>query len=185
MRGDLAAALLHDPLLLYLDEPTIGLDVVAKARIREFLRELNAERGVTVVLTTHDMDDIEALCRRMVIVDHGRKLYDGAVEGIRERFGGERTLIAVLEEAELARLPHGADGQPVLVGLPAGTYQVPVEPPRVALRFARGSLPAHELVAWLGARHVLRDVTFAEPQIEDVIRRIYEQGLLLAESRPA
>ena len=94
MRGDLAAALLHDPELLYLDEPTIGLDVVAKARIREFLRAINAERGVTVLLTTHDMDDIEALCPRMVIIDHGRKLYDGAVAGIRERFGGERTLIA-------------------------------------------------------------------------------------------
>ena len=181
MRGDLAAALLHDPRLLYLDEPTIGLDVVAKARIREFLREINARDGVTVVLTTHDMDDVEALCPRMVIVDHGRKLYDGAVGGIRERFGGDRTLIAVLEEGELARLARTADGQPELADLPAGVLQVTAEPPRVALRFARGSghLPAHELVAWLGARYRLRDVTFEEPQIEDVIRRIYEQGLLL------
>ena len=79
MRGDLAAALLHDPEMLYLDEPTIGLDVVAKARIREFLLAINAERGVTVLLTTHDMDDVEALCPRMLIIDHGRKLYDGTV----------------------------------------------------------------------------------------------------------
>jgi ABC-2 type transport system ATP-binding protein len=182
MRGDLAAALLHDPELLYLDEPTIGLDVVAKARIREFLRAINAERGVTVVLTTHDMDDIETLCRRMVIIDHGRKLFDGAVAGIREQFGGERTLIAVLDEADATGLPHETDGQPLLRDLPAGVRQVAAEAPRIALRFTRDALPAHELVAWLGARHRLRDVTFAEPQIEDVIRRIYEEGLLLPQT---
>jgi ABC-2 type transport system ATP-binding protein len=179
MRGDLAAAMLHDPELLYLDEPTIGLDVVAKARIREFLRAINAERGVTVLLTTHDMDDIEALCKRMVIIDHGRKLYDGAVSGIRERFGGERTLIAVLDEGELASLPIGADGAPLVPDLPAGVRQTPAEAPRVALAFGRDTLPAHELVAWLGARYRLRDVTFEEPDIESVIRRIYEEGLLL------
>jgi ABC-2 type transport system ATP-binding protein len=181
MRGDLAAALLHDPELLYLDEPTIGLDVVAKARIRDFLSRINAERGVTVVLTTHDMDDIEALCPRMVIVDHGRKLYDGAVAGIRERFAAERTLVAVLEDAEAARLPRDGEGQIVLGELPLGVRQVAAEAPRVALRFGREALPAHELVAWLGARHRLRDVTFEEPQIEDVIRRVYEEGLLLRE----
>ena len=191
MRGDLAAALLHEPRLLYLDEPTIGLDVVAKARIREFLREINARDGVTVVLTTHDMDDVEALCPRMVIVDHGRKLYDGAVAGIRERFGGDRTLIAVLEEGEAAGhspsapTTRGADGQLAIAELPAGVRQVAAEPPRVALRFARGSVPAHELVAWLGARYRLRDVTFEEPQIEGVIRRIYEQDLLLDDGAEA
>lgn len=181
MRGDLAAALLHDPELLYLDEPTIGLDVVAKARIREFLRAINVERGVTVLLTTHDMDDIEALCPRMVIVDHGRKLYDGAVAGIRERFGGERTLIAVLDEAEVASLPRDADGRPLLGDLPAGVHQAQAESPRIALRFGRDSVPGHELVAWLGSHYRLRDVTFEEPQIEDVIRRIYEEDLLLKE----
>jgi ABC-2 type transport system ATP-binding protein len=181
MRGDLAAAMLHDPELLYLDEPTIGLDVVAKARIREFLRAINAEHGVTVLLTTHDMDDIEALCKRMVIIDHGRKLYDGAVSGIRERFGGERTLIAVLDETDLTRLRVSPDGAPLVPDLPAGVRQTPAEPPRVALAFGREALPAHKLVAWLGARYRLRDVTFEEPDIENVIRRIYEEGLLLEE----
>ena len=179
MRGDLAAALLHDPELLYLDEPTIGLDVVAKARVREFLRAINMERSVTVLLTTHDMDDIEALCPRMVIVDHGRKLYDGAVAGIRERFGGERTLIAVLDEVEAIALPRDAAGQLLLSDLPRGVHQSPAQSPRIALRFGRDTLPGHELVTWLGARYRLRDITFEEPQIEDVIRRIYEEGLLL------
>ena len=179
MRGDLAAALLHDPELLYLDEPTIGLDVVAKARIREFLQALNAEQGVTVLLTTHDMDDIETLCRRMLIIDHGRKLYDGTVADIRSRFGGERALIAEFSPGALASVPHDSDGQPILSELPAGVRQARAEAPYVRLNFERDAIPAHELVAWLGARYQLRDVTFQEPEIEDVIRRIYEQGLLL------
>jgi ABC-2 type transport system ATP-binding protein len=181
MRGDLAAALLHDPELLYLDEPTIGLDVVAKARIREFLLTINAEQGVTVLLTTHDMDDIETLCPRMVIIDHGRKLYDGTVANIRERFGGERVLVAVLDSAELARLPHDAQGGIMLDDLPQGVRLVRAEGPRLWLGFGRNALPAHELVGWLGGRYRLHDVTFQEPEIEDVIRRIYEEGLLLRE----
>jgi len=180
MRGDLAAALLHDPELLYLDEPTIGLDVVAKARIREFLQAINVERGVTVLLTTHDMDDIEMLCRRMLIIDHGRKLYDGTVADIRARFGGERTMIAEFSPAALAALPHDDEGQPLLAELPAGVRQARVETPYIRLSFERDAIPAHELVAWLGERYQLRDITFQEPEIEDVIRRIYEQGLLLA-----
>ncbi len=182
MRGDLAAALLHEPELLYLDEPTIGLDVVAKARIREFLLSLNAERGTTILLTTHDMDDVEMLCPRMIIIDHGRKLYDGTVADIRARFGGERILIAVLDAAEAAALPLGSDGQPLLQDLPAGVRQVKADGPRLWLSFGsadNSTMPAHELVAWLGTRYRLRDVTFQEPEIEDVIRRIYEEGLLL------
>ena len=181
MRGDLAAALLHDPELLYLDEPTIGLDVVAKARIRDFLLSINADKGVTVLLTTHDMDDVEMLCPRMVIIDHGRKLYDGTVSNIRERFGGERTLVAVLDTAELASLPHDAQGQLLLKDLPPGVRLTRSEEPRIWLSFSRDALPAHELVAWLGARYRLRDVTFQEPEIEDVIRRIYEEDLLARE----
>lgn len=181
MRGDLAAALLHDPELLYLDEPTIGLDVVAKARIRDFLLSINADKGVTVLLTTHDMDDVEMLCPRMVIIDHGRKLYDGTVSNIRERFGGERTLVAVLDTAELASLPHDAQGQLLLEDLPPGVRLTRSEEPRIWLSFSRDALPAHELVAWLGARYRLRDVTFQEPEIEDVIRRIYEEDLLARE----
>lgn len=179
MRGDLAAAMLHDPALLYLDEPTIGLDVVAKARIREILQQINADRGVTVLLTTHDMDDIEMLCPRMMIIDHGRKLYDGSVEAIRERFGGERALIATLDVAELAKLPHDAQGWPILDILPDGVTLSQVEEPRLWLSFKRDAIPAHELVTWLGMRYRLRDVTFQEPEIEDVIRRIYEENLLL------
>ena len=182
MRGDLAASLLHDPELLYLDEPTIGLDVVAKARIREFLLRVNAERGMTILITTHDMDDVEMLCPRLLIVDHGRKLYDGGLSEIRERFGGERALVAVLDPAEMAHLARDGAGQVQLPELPEGVSLVKSDGPRVWLSFGKESLPAHELVAWLGARHRLKDVTFQEPEIEDVIRRIYEESLLLQES---
>ncbi len=84
MRGDIAAALLHDPDVLYLDEPTIGLDVVSKAKVRGFLRDLNAERGTTVLLTTHDLQDIEQLCSRVMVIDHGRLMYDGPLAGLHE-----------------------------------------------------------------------------------------------------
>jgi ABC-2 type transport system ATP-binding protein len=96
MRGDLAAALLHDPEVLFLDEPTIGLDVVAKHRIRHFLLELNRERGVTLLLTTHDMTDVERLCSRLLIIDHGRLLYDGGVGEMRTRLGDDRGLEDVI-----------------------------------------------------------------------------------------
>jgi ABC-2 type transport system ATP-binding protein len=111
-------------------------------------------------------------------VDHGRKLYDGALAAIRDELGGERRLIAVLDDAELVRLPVDATGKPAVPDLPVGVRVAAVEPPRLSLAFTRDSLPGHELVAWLGARYRLRDVTFEEPEIEDVIRRIYEEGLL-------
>ncbi|CAM5258665.1 Vitamin B12 import ATP-binding protein BtuD [Streptomyces alboniger] len=97
MRGDIAAALLHDPEVLYLDEPTIGLDVVSKAKVRGFLRDLNAERGTTVLLTTHDLQDIEQLCSRVMVIDHGRLMYDGPLDGLHEAGRLERTLVVDLE----------------------------------------------------------------------------------------
>src|SRR6266699_3341316 len=98
MRGDLAAALLHDPPVIFLDEPTIGLDVVAKERIREFLLTANREQGVTILLTTHYMGDIEKLCRRVMVIDHGRLLYNGPLDDIRDRYGCHRTLVVDLQE---------------------------------------------------------------------------------------
>ncbi|MGE5603521.1 MAG: ABC transporter ATP-binding protein, partial [Nitrososphaerales archaeon] len=93
MRADLAAALLHDPKLLFLDEPTIGLDVVAKERIREFIRTVNRERGTTIILTTHDLGDVEKLCERVIMIDRGKIMYDGALETLRRRFGEGRVLV--------------------------------------------------------------------------------------------
>ena len=160
VRGELTAAMLHDPEIVFLDEPTIGLDVVAKQRVREFLREMNAERGVTVLLTTHDLDDIQRLCSRLLVIDHGRLIYDGDLETLKELYGGERTLVVDLEEP---RPPLELEGARV----------VRVEGARQWLAFHRDSTSAARLTAALAAEAPVRDLELHEPDIEDVVRRIY------------
>ena len=160
IRGELTAAMLHGPELLFLDEPTIGLDVVAKQRVRDFLVEINREDGVTVMLTTHDLGDIERLCNRLLVIDHGSLIWDGAIADLRERYGGERTLVIDLEEP----------APPIEV---EGAVVDRVDGPRQWLRF-RGS--AAELTARVAAQARLVDLQVAEPDIEEIVRRIYERG---------
>ncbi len=158
MRGDIAAALLHDPDVLYLDEPTIGLDVVSKAKVREFLREVNTERGTTVLLTTHDLQDIEQLCSRVMVIDRGRLMYDGPLAGLHEVGESERVLVVDLER-EL----------PPIEAAPARV--VKVEGPRQWLAFpASGSAAA--LVARVAAEYPLVDLSVREPDIETVIAKM-------------
>jgi ABC-2 type transport system ATP-binding protein len=170
MRADLAAALLHEPSILFLDEPTIGLDVVARERIRGFLSEINRERGVTVILTTHDLGDIVRLCPRVVLIDHGHVIYDGALEQLRSRFGRRRTLVVDLAD-------------------PAADPQVPGatltrrEGPRAWLSFDREEITAAALISAVVARCQVRDLTLEEPQIEDVVRTIYEGGASLGQMK--
>jgi ABC-2 type transport system ATP-binding protein len=165
MRADLCAALLHDPVLLFLDEPTIGLDVVAKERIRQFIRHANRQRGTTVILTTHDLSDVEKLCERVMIIDHGRLLFDGELATLRDRFGGERELVVDFAEAYEDVTMEGAkvaerDGR------------------RVVYQFERGTITASELIGRLSARYRIRDLSAREPDIEATVRRIYEERLL-------
>jgi ABC-2 type transport system ATP-binding protein len=160
VRGELVAALLHDPEIVFLDEPTIGLDVVVKSRVREFLAQLNRERGLTVLLTTHDLSDIERLCRRLLIIDHGQVIYDGGIDQLVARYGGERTLVVDLEEPACPlRVP--------------GARVTKVEGARQWLRFDRATTTAAQVTAAVAARAELVDLTLEEPDIEDVIRRIY------------
>jgi ABC-2 type transport system ATP-binding protein len=159
MRGDIAAALLHDPEILYLDEPTIGLDVVSKGRLREFLRNVNAERDVTLLLTTHDLQDIEQLCSRVMVIDHGSLVYDGSLAGLHAQGASTRTLVVDLVDA--------ADP----VDVPGATVRR-VEGPRQWLTFAADESAA-PIVAAIAARYDLADLSIAEPDIEDVIRQIY------------
>ncbi|GAA4683915.1 ABC transporter ATP-binding protein [Streptomyces buecherae] len=162
MRGDIAAALLHDPEVLYLDEPTIGLDVISKAKVREFLREVNAEQGTTVLLTTHDLTDIEQLCRRVMVIDHGRVMYDGGLEGLHAVGESERTLVVDLER-EL----------PPITGIP-GARTVRVEGPRQWLAFP-ATASAAPLVSAVAAAYPLVDLSVREPDIEDVIAKMYAE----------
>lgn len=169
MRGDLAASLLHDPQILYLDEPTIGLDVVAKARIREFLATLNRERQVTVLLTTHDLADIEHLCRRLVVIDRGQVVYDGDLDALRSRFGGKRQIIVDFD--------HEPDDR--IMALHNGHISV-IERigPRVRIAFDRTAITAPELLARAAEFGTVRDMSIEEPEIEDVIRQMYEKSVV-------
>jgi ABC-2 type transport system ATP-binding protein len=165
MRADLCAALLHDPPLLFLDEPTIGLDVVAKERIRQFIQFINQQRGVTVLLTTHDLSDVEKLCDRVLIIDQGKLLYDGKLASLIARFGGKRILVVDFAETYPSATIDGVE----LVawnGLQA-TYA-----------FGREDLSAADLIATLSSRFHIQDLSIQEPAIEDTIRRIYEEKLL-------
>ncbi|WP_406139607.1 ATP-binding cassette domain-containing protein [Streptomyces sp. NBC_01089] len=161
MRGDIAAALLHDPEVLYLDEPTIGLDVISKAKVRGFLRDLNAERGTTVLLTTHDLTDIEQLCERVMVIDHGRLMYDGSPAGLHEVGESERTLVVDLER----ELPP--------INIPAAR-NVRVEGPRQWLAFP-ASASAAPLVAAVAAAYPMVDLAVREPDIEAVIAKMYAE----------
>jgi ABC-2 type transport system ATP-binding protein len=165
MRANLAGALLHDPDIVFLDEPTIGLDVVAKERIRQFIRHVNRERGATVILTTHDLSDVEKLCERVMMIDHGHLLFDGQLEELRQRFGGERELVVDLAE----------DYPDVSV---EGARLVERDGLRVTYRFTRGAVTASILIGRLSARYRLLDLSVREPEIEDTVRRIYEERLL-------
>ncbi|MDH6110684.1 ABC-2 type transport system ATP-binding protein [Kitasatospora sp. MAP12-15] len=159
MRGDLAAALLHDPQVLYLDEPTIGLDVVSKVRVREFLREINTELGTTVLLTTHDLTDIEQLCGRVMVIDHGRMVYDGGLDGLHTAGQSERTLVVDL----------AGPAEPIEV---PGARVVKVEGARQWLAFP-AEQSAAPIVASVAAGYALLDLSVREPAIEDVIARMY------------
>ncbi len=161
MRGDITAALLHDPEILYLDEPTIGLDVVSKGRVREFLRALNEERGTTVLLTTHDLQDIEALCRRVIVIDHGTAVFDGALTELHRHGGSTRTLVVDL-----------VDERPA-ISVPGATTRR-VEGPRQWLAFPSDASAA-PIVAAVAAAYDVADLSIQEPDIEDVIRELYSR----------
>jgi ABC-2 type transport system ATP-binding protein len=160
MRGELTAALLHDPSILLLDEPTIGLDIVSKEAVREFLVAINRERGTTVLLTTHDLADVERLCQRLLIIDHGTLIEDGTVAGITARYGTERTLVVDLAEP----------GPPLDV---VGARVTRVEGPRQWLRFRRDDVSAAELLGRVTALAEVRDLSVEEPDIETIVREIY------------
>ncbi|MBV9281910.1 MAG: ATP-binding cassette domain-containing protein [Chloroflexi bacterium] len=172
MRAELAATLVHEPAILYLDEPTIGLDLMVKERIRQVIREHNRRSGTTVLLTTHDLGDIEELAQRVMIIDRGRLIYDGPLAAIRERFGRYRTLTLVTAD-------HICDG----VTLPPEVEELECGERKLVLRFDRSRISASRVTAALMAQIEVCDFSLAEPTLASVVREIY--GGALGEGVPA
>ncbi len=162
MRCDLAAALLHAPSVLFLDEPTIGLDAVSKLAVRDFIKRLNRERGVTVVLTTHDMDDIEALCERVMVIGHGSILSDSTLDDLRARVTRERRLIIDLLD----------DGQ--AIEDPDVDF-ISRSGNRVHLQFDPDRVQTAALISRITAKYAIKDLYVENPPIEEIISRLYDE----------
>lgn len=145
MRGDIVAALLHSPEIVFFDEPTIGLDVVAKEKIREFVKYMNETEQTTIIFTTHDMQDIEKVCERLIIIDAGNKIYDGSIEEIKSKYANTKTIEILLE-----------NGQKEIK-----TFQV-------------NETPMNEVMEQLFSEHCIKDISICEPEIDGIIRDIYE-----------
>lgn len=161
VKSDICAALLHDPKILFLDEPTIGVDVVSKKYLHDFISEINREKGTTVLLTTHDMGDIEKLCSRVVVIDSGRLMYDGGLESMVQKFGAVRSLMIEfetpvedfrIEDAELVR----SEGN------------------RKWFSFHRDKATPMGLIRSIGDRFPIHDIAIIEPDIENIVRNLYE-----------
>ena len=168
MRCDLAASLLHNPPLLFLDEPTIGLDVVAKDHIREFLKEVNRTEGTTVLLTTHDLSDIEELCKRIIIIDKGRVLFDGQLAAMRGRLAKYNQVKFFLKDrGQVPRLRQIATDGISCERVDELTY---------LLRFDRNQHSSAEVIRDIVNQLEVRDIFIEEEPIEDVVKRIYLSG---------
>lgn len=170
MRAEMALALLHDPEILFLDEPTIGLDVIAKDRIREFLRTINRERGVTIILASHDLKDIEEICPRILVINRGVIVHDGDLSQLKKELGTTSRIV----------VDFAVDPGEVVMD---GAELVLDEGVRKTFQFERSATTGFDLLASLARRYQVRDVSFIDSTIEDVIRKIYESsGQTIAEA---
>lgn len=165
MRADIAASLVHDPDVILFDEPTIGLDVIAKEKIREFIKVVNKEKNTTMLFTTHDMMDIEKTCKRMIIIDHGTIIYDGTVDQIKDRYGKKRTIVAQFAQSTSNII------------LPKGVEILEEADNKKHMQFNRDEVQVSDVISYLTSNYNILDLTIKEPEIESIIREIYEGGI--------
>lgn len=168
MRGDIAAAVIYEPPILFLDEPTVGLDIVAKERIRHFIQQVNDELGTTVLLTTHDMDDIERLCRRIIIIDKGNVLFDGETAALKRRYSPSRIIDLRVPTEQVETLLALVDSPPkgVISAVGNGNSAFFEVSPRI--------LSLSGVISELAVRIPIVDLSVREQKLEAVIRQIYE-----------
>ena len=160
MRCDLVASLLHRPSILFLDEPTIGLDAVSKLAVRDFVKTLNREQGVTVILTTHDMDDIEALCDRIIVIGNGTILSDGTLAALRQKLNAERYIQLELQQ----EVPFEADSRVRVVSMEGATIQLAFDP---------ADITTAALIQELAESYPVKDILVENPPIETLIAQLY------------
>lgn len=176
MRADIAASLLHNPKVLFLDEPTIGLDVVVKDNIRKAITKINQEEGTTVILTTHDLEDISSLCKRIVMIDHGKKVYDGSLYNLKQKYGQMRELNFEAVDSESVELLDYANTF-AASGLDEGDLTVTTEGAMVSVGFNTDKISVEQMLNYtLGKVHV-KDINVKDADIEEIIRRLYKSGV--------
>jgi ABC-2 type transport system ATP-binding protein len=178
VRCDLAASLLHRPPVLFMDEPTIGLDVAVKDRIRRFIKQIQRERNVTILLTSHDLGDISDLCQRLIMIDQGKIVFDGPLTSILERFGTERIIHVVLSENPGDAL---AKARSILPELPPGAIQQ-TESHRLDVHFNTAQFTSGAIAGRLLPVLPVQDLAIDEPSIETIIRRLYTGELHIEET---
>ncbi len=180
MRADIAASLLHSPRLVFFDEPTIGLDVVAKERIREFVRYMNKEKKVTFIFTTHDMQDIAKTCERLIIIDKGSKMYDGSVKELIGNYGGITKLTLeisdVLVDSKLIEIMRNA------LKMQFNDCYFSVEDKKnncVEIMYENKNISAIQITTFLAAKYSIKDFRISDMDIEEIVRKIYEGGITI------
>lgn len=166
MRADFAAALIHSPKILYLDEPTIGLDVLVKDKIRGAIKELNKKYGITVILTTHDMKDIEELCNRIIIIDKGKILYDGSLANIKYRFGNTKTVF----------IPSNTEIDEDLLKKNFPDIDVHDAGDKKALKFSLNDIDLDDILLYLINTYHIKDFKIEDISIEDITKELYEKN---------
>ncbi len=162
MMSDIVASLLHSPEIIFFDEPTIGLDVVVKNKIREFIRYINKNEGVTIIFTTHDMKDIVETCDRLIIIDKGNKIYDGTVDEVKNKFSNEKKISLELVEGVIENIDN--------VDIKK------IENLKYSLVFDTSIVNTQELISYLVKEYQIKDISITDPDIDVIVRNIYEKG---------
>lgn len=175
MRADLGAALLHNPKVLYLDEPTIGLDLVVKDNIRKAIKEINRKYKTTVILTTHDIEDIEELCNRIIIIDDGKKIYDGSLENLKEKYGVTRKVtmeVKNLKEALQVELSSA-------LNVSKDAYEVTTDKTNnsVEVTFDKHCLSISDVIAQYMKCTEVKDIQIQETELSEIVKEIYRHGM--------
>ena len=170
MRADIAASMIHNPKVLFLDEPTIGLDVVVKDNIRKAIAEINQNEQTTIILTTHDISDIELLCKRIVMIDKGKKVYDGALDKMKEKYGKMREIHINLNSIEDMNKLAFAEKFNLL----EDDLEVKLEGKKAVIKFNSSKAQVSDMLSYILGTITVKDIAVSEADIEEIIRRLYK-----------